>query len=355
MKNEDIGYDEYFESERKKLNSTVFPVARVITQNKGSYRVKNLNGEYMAKVTGKKIFKTSKREEYPAVGDWVTIDLQDSEWAVINDILPRKTIIKRKNNFKNDIQIIATNIDMALIVESIGRDFNLNRIERYLALANEDGIKSAIILNKIDLEEEKDINLKLNLLKNRFNGIAIILSSVKTNKGIEKLASYISPGLTYCFLGSSGVGKSSLINKLLGTSAIETGSIGLQNNRGKHVTTSREMYFLKNGGIVIDNPGMREVGITDDSSGVDDTFVEINILAKQCKYSDCSHTSEPGCHVLSVLKSGELDKEKYNNYLNLKKVADFFEMSVIEKNEKDYKFGKFIKKAKKEVKKYKDN
>jgi ribosome biogenesis GTPase len=354
IKNENLGYNKFFESNRQKLKLGEFSVARVIVEHRGAYKVKNSNGEYFAKVTGKKIFDALSREDFPAVGDWVAIKEQDTEWAVIKEILPRQTLIKRKYNNKNGVQIIATNIDVAFIVESIGRDFNLNRFERYFAIANDGGVETAIILNKIDLISKEELDLKLDQIKNRFKNVDIILTSALTDKGLEELRSYILQGKTYCFLGSSGVGKSSLINKLLEENAIETKDISFQTGRGKHTTTSREMYFLKNGGIVIDNPGMREVGMTNTSDGVNNIFDEITELAKECKFVDCSHISEPGCNVLSALKSGELNAEKYSNYLNLKKETEFYEMTEVERNEKDYKFGKFIKKAKKEIKKYKN-
>jgi len=306
----------------------------------------------LAKITGKQMFNASSREDFPAVGDWVAITELNSEQAVIHKVLQRKTIIKRKYNNKNEIQIIATNIDVAFVVESVGRDFNLNRFERYFAIASDGGIKSAIILNKVDLISKEELDAKLALIKDRFGEVDVIATSTINDAGLDELKKYIIKGNTYCFLGSSGVGKSSLINKLLGKNVIKTEDISLHTGKGKHTTTKREMYFLENGGVVIDNPGMREVGMTNANSGLSDTFNEIVSLAQNCKYADCTHTHEPGCGVLSALRSGKLDEDKYSNYIGLKKEAGYYELSQLKKREKDKKFGKFVSKALKQLGKY---
>lgn len=352
-KMEDLGYGAFFESNRKKLGLEGFLVARVIVEYRGAYKVKNESGEYLAKITGKQMFNALSREDYPAVGDWVAISKADDRRAVIRAILPRKTIIKRKYSGKNEVQVIAANIDTAFVVESVDRDYNLNRFERYFAIAKAGGIKPAIILNKIDLISKEELDLKLAQIKDRFSDTDAVFTSIISNEGLKELEEYIKKGKTYCFLGSSGVGKSSLINKLIEKDIIRTEDISLFTGKGKHTTTNRVMYFLKNGGIVIDNPGMREVGMADAGAGIDNLFDEINILAEKCKFADCSHTSEPGCEVLAALKSGKLDKNKYSNYIGLRKEAEYYEMTKLEKREKDKSFGKFIKKAKKEIKKYK--
>jgi ribosome biogenesis GTPase / thiamine phosphate phosphatase len=352
MKEEDLGYNNFFESNRNKLGLGDFSVARVIAEYRGAYKVKDADGDYLAKVTGKQMFKALSREDYPAVGDWVAITKPDEENAVIQAVLPRQTIMKRKYSNKNETQIIATNIDVAFVIESVDRDYNLNRFERYFAIAKDGGIKPAIILNKIDLISEEELQIKLEQIKNRLSNVDVIATSVIINEGLDNLKSYIDKSKTYCFLGSSGVGKSSLINKLLGKDVIKTEIISTYSDRGKHATTSRQMYFLKDGGIVIDNPGMREVGMTDISFGINNLFDEISALGKKCKYVDCTHTNEPGCEVLSALKAGKIDEDKYLNYINLKKESEYYEMTEMDKRGKDRQFGKFIKKAKKQLKDY---
>jgi ribosome biogenesis GTPase len=349
LKLEDLGYGDFFECNRGGDDLTV---ARITAEYKEAYRVKNTDGEYLAKITGKQMFNALSRQDYPAVGDWVAITDLGEERAVIHQILPRKTIIKRKASGKNDIQVIAANIDVAFIVESVDRDYNLNRYERYFSIAKDGGIIPVIILNKIDLISKEELRSRTDQIKNRFGDIDFITTSSMTNQGLDALKAYIAKGKTYCFLGSSGVGKSSLINKLIGKDVIKTSEISTRTDRGRHTTTSREMYFLENSGIVIDNPGMREVGMTEVGDGINSLFDEITLLAQKCKYVDCTHIHEPGCAVLSAIKSGQLDEDRYNNYLGLKKEAEHYEMTELEKKQKNRQFGKFVKKAKKELKRY---
>ncbi len=353
---EDLGFNSFFELKEDETETGDFSPARVIAEYKGAYKVKNLDGEFLAKVTGKQMLTATNREDYPAVGDWVLIATADSEHAVIQSILPRQTIIKRRFGDKNkigeksDVQIIATNIDVGFVIESVDRDYNLNRFERYFAILADGGVNGAIILNKIDLLSEKEKQNKLNELKDRFPDVDIITTSTVNQNGFDELKNYIKKGKTYCFLGSSGVGKSSLINKLIGEERIKIGGISSYSNRGKHTTTGRQMYFLDNGGIVIDNPGIREVGLTDVGEGIDNYFEEITSLGQRCKYVDCTHTHEPGCVVLDAKEKGIIDEEKYSNYTNLKKEAEFYDMSDSQKKKKSKDFGKFVSKAKKGLK-----
>lgn len=348
-----LGWDAFFEAHREELGLSFIHIARVIAQQRESYTVRNTQGEYRAKIMGKHIFKASSREDFPSVGDWVEISLLDKDQAIIHSILPRKTVIKRKYNNTDETQVIATNIDIAFIVETVDRDYNLNRLGRYITLAHDGGIPSVIVLNKIDLLSQEDLDVRIANIQERFKENAFILTSTLANKGLDSLRSAIIRGKTYCFLGSSGVGKSSLINALLDEKEIEVKEIGTHSGRGRHTTTSRTMYFLQNGGMVIDNPGMREVGLPDAKVGIENVFDEILALAKKCEFTDCGHIHEPHCEVLHALKKGTLYKKTYENYITLKRESDHYEMTQSEKKKKERDFGKLKKRAKKDFKRYK--
>ena len=349
----DLGYSDFFEGNRGPVIDSNLTPARIIAEHKELYILRNATSEFSAKITGKMMFAASSREDYPAVGDWVLITILNVGQAIIREILPRKTVLVRKSVGKTDSQIIASNIDTAFIIQSPDRDYNLNRFERYLSLAESENIEPVIVLNKIDLISESDLEIKLLGIKTRFKGTHIYTTSVVTGKGIAEFRRSIKRGLTYCFIGSSGVGKSSIINMLAGEDLIKTGEISSRTNRGKHITAHREIFILENGGLLIDNPGMREIGVVDSEAGIKNVFSAIYDLSKKCKYSDCTHINEPGCAVLAAIDFGALDQDKYDNYIKLLKETEYNTMTKLEKRKKDRKFGSFIKTTKKQIKKYK--
>jgi ribosome biogenesis GTPase len=340
----DVGYNENINAFVNEHTTNGFSVGRIISEQKERYLVFTDAGEYEAEITGNLRFSAQGREDFPAVGDWVFMTLYDNNFAIINSILPRSSILKRRAIEKpSEVQIIATNIDYALIVVAADRDFNLNRIERYLTICNDANIEPIIVITKIDLYSENEIaELKKDIV-GRIANIPILFLSNETLSGFAALQDRIEKGKTYCLLGSSGVGKSTLINNLCEYEVMKTGHISGMTNKGKHVTSYRELVVLNRGGILIDNPGMREVGITDNTSGIDKTFDTITEIAQYCKFPDCTHLHETGCAVLAAVKSGEIGHDVYDNYLKIQKEKNYFTATKAEKHQKDKNFGKMVK------------
>lgn len=352
MKLEYLGYNGSFEKFRNDSNLSSFEIGRVIAEHKERYTIRTDKGEFEAEITGNMRFTAKNREDFPAVGDWVALSTYDADFAVIHHILPRFSVIKRQavGQF-GEIQIIATNIDYAFLVQAVDRDFNVNRLERYLTICNSSNVSPIIILSKTDLVNQHQLAEILESIGTRIKDVPIIAISNETLDGYEAIKAIIEKGKTYCILGSSGVGKSTLLNNLSGKAIMRTDTISESANRGRHITSHRELIVLENGGILVDNPGMREVGIADSSSGLAITFDKIVSLSQYCKFKDCTHTSEVGCSVLEAVEKGEIDRASYENYLKMEREKAHFESTVEERRKKDKEFGKFLKNYKKEMKK----
>jgi len=344
---QDLGYTLKLEEFRTSQGLESFDVGRVISEHKDRYIVKTVTCEYDAELVGNLRFTAESRHDLPAVGDWVAITEYDEGKALIHSVYPRHSILERKAvGTAHDTQIIATNIDYALIVQSVNRDFNINRIERYLTICYSSKVIPIVVLSKIDLIEEPELEQLLNSIRKRVKEVLIVALSNQTEVGIKKIKSELTRGKTYCLLGSSGIGKSTLINNLLGENRMQTGKISEAIDRGKHVTTHRELIISENG-ILIDNPGMREVGITNSASGLETTFDDILELSDNCKFKDCTHTNEIGCAILIAIENGEIEEESYSNFLKMEREREFLESSAEERKKKDKDLGKIIKQFKK--------
>jgi ribosome biogenesis GTPase len=349
---EDLGYHTGLEDYRIKHNLGTFGVGRVISEHRERYIVKTERNEFEAEVIGNLWFTARDRSEFPAVGDWVAIAEYAEDKALIHAIFPRKSILERTAVGKfGEKQIIATNIDHALIIQAVDRDFNLNRVERYLAICFNSRIKPMLVFNKTDLISPEELLQILKAVNTRSKNLTVIAISNKTRDGYDDLLKHIVKGTTYCLLGSSGVGKSTLVNNIIGRPLMRTETVSTSTNKGRHVTSHRELFVLENGGLLIDNPGMREVGIADAAEGLESAFQEIGRYSRDCRFKDCTHMHESGCAVIQAVANGQIEKASYENYLKMMKEREFFELSLAEKRKKDKNFGRILK----DYKKFKKN
>jgi len=322
---EDIGWDSFFQKHLQTVEIPDSVPARVITESKGSFQVYSQYGELTARISGKMRYYTGVAKEYPAVGDWVVVTpLINEQKGIIHAVLPRKSKFSRKvAGERTEEQIVSANVDTVFIVSGLdgGRNFNLRRIERYLTLAWSSGATPVIVLNKVDLCP--DIDSYVRSVEGIAPGISIHPVSAKEQIGLDALRNYLIKGSTAAFLGSSGVGKSALINALLGVEKLETGEVREDDRMGRHTTTKRELILLPGGGIVIDTPGMREIQMWAGEEDLHGAFYDIEMLAKGCRFSDCSHNVELGCAVRAAIDRDDLDPARLESYRKLQNELNY--------------------------------
>jgi len=329
-----------------------FSLGRVTQEHRERYVVSTGENEFDAEITGNLRFSANSRADFPSVGDWVTMTVYDSDLAIIHKILPRKSVLERQTVGKfGEKQIISTNIDVAFIIQSIDNNFNINRLERYLTICHSANIEPVLVISKIDLSTETDILNACRKLETRDKKVKYILLNNLTQQGLDQILGILQKGKTYCVVGSSGVGKSTLINNLLKKNILKTGEISQSTNKGRHITEHRELFVLENGGIIIDTPGMKELGITDNIEGIKTTFQEIFELSLKCKYPDCKHINVTGCVVIEALNNGIIDKDSLDNFIKIQNEQQRFQTTIVEKHKKDKVFGKMMKNYKKDIKK----
>jgi ribosome biogenesis GTPase / thiamine phosphate phosphatase len=326
---EDLGWNSFFEGHFSNLHPLpALAPARVVEELKGFHRVRCEGGEYLAEVSGKMRYLASRRDALPAVGDWVVVaPCADKKHARIECILPRRTKLSRKMAGRTQSeQIVAANVDVVFVVSSLNREFNPRRIERYLAVVWESGARPVILLNKSDLcpdAAERAVDVESIAL-----GVPVHLLSATWGKNLDAVRRYLGRGETAAFVGSSGVGKTTIISALAETQSLRVGAVREADDRGRHTTSSRQMIFLTSGGILIDPPGMRELQLWETTDGVAQAFEDIATLASGCRFRDCSHSGEPGCAVEVAILNGGLERERLESHRKLEAELRFQERKL---------------------------
>jgi len=347
----DLGLTDHLSAHIKNNNLSNFSIGRITQEHRERYVVSTGDNEYDSEITGNLRYTAKSRADFPAVGDWVTMIIYDSDQAIIHEILPRKSILARQAVGKlGEIQIISTNIDVAFIIQAINNNFSINRLERYLTICYSASIEPVLVISKIDLSTDKEILDAVSSLETRDKKVKYILLSNITLKGLDQIMGVIEKGKTYCVVGSSGVGKSTLINNLLKKNILKTGQLSLSTNKGRHISDHRELFVMEDGGIIIDTPGMKELGMTDNEKGIKTTFLEIYDISLKCKFPDCKHINETGCAVIEALNNGTIEKDSFDNFQKIQVEQERFQTTVAEKRKKDKEFGKMVKNYKKDMK-----
>jgi ribosome biogenesis GTPase len=313
---ESLGADAHVHRAFQSFSAQGMILARVAVSHRDQYRLLTQAGEVAGEPAGALWYRSADAASMPVVGDWVAARIVGPAQAIVEAVLPRRSCFERRNPGKReDRQAIAANIDLVFLVCGLDGDFNLRRLERYLTLASESGVASVVVLNKADVCGDASAQQREAAAVSGANPVVAL--SALTDAGIEPLHAFLGPGRTVALLGSSGVGKSTIVNRLLGNEQFLTGAVRESDSRGRHTTTHRELAPLPAGGALIDTPGMRELQLWAGQGSVDEVFDEIATLAAQCRFGDCTHKLEPGCAVQLALINGAISKPRWESYRKL--------------------------------------
>ena len=307
-----LGFDEFFAAQYERLGQGDWVPARIVAEGKSSFHLAGCRAP-LGDLSGR-LLRSQHKVERPVVGDWVAV-IDGSDRASIQHLFERRTtLLRRAANTLAEPQVVAANVDVFFVVTAVNRDFNERRLERYVAAVWNSGAEPVVVLNKVDIEA--DLAPLLEAIDRAAIGVPVVCASAATGAGLDELRAYIGPGRTVGFIGSSGVGKSSLTNRLLGRAAQAIGGLR-EDERGRHTTTARHLIELDGGGVLIDTPGMRELGLLDDAGGVEASFADVAAFAEHCRFRDCAHAGEPGCAVAAAIASGELPAARFASYRKL--------------------------------------
>ncbi len=333
----DWGWTEPLNNALDSLNEPTWQPARVVVEHRDHYLLRAESGELRGQVSGRFRHHQDSPTGFPCVGDWVAVESRPAEGtATLHAVLPRRTLILRKEaGERTAAQALAANVDTVFLVTSVNQEFNARRMERFLALIYESGASPVIVLNKCDLSEDRDVWIAET--EAAAPGVPVHAVSAITGEGMDDVAGYARSGRTVALLGSSGVGKSTLTNRIVGAGVLATGDIREDDARGRHTTSHRELVRIPEGGLLIDTPGLREVGLWDSGEGVGDVFADIESLAAECRFGDCGHDREPGCAVQAAARDGSLAEGRLAAYAKLKRELAYLDRRQNEKVQRDTK------------------